>query len=329
MVTLSKVAITVGAIAVGTAIIAGVLMKNKAPQKKFKEVQLATKAEDFDPVDSPEFFGIAEDKITRNQLSTSVAKRLATQPTAPIRTFEAPKSKPKNKGSFEKTDLLTLKHRLQKKRDSVKHLTKAMRRVRLNYRKDLKSDDEKLSLTALAVGMIDKTAERVGNEDSAKAGHFGITGMKCKHLTVNGNKITLEYVGKSGVDHVKSFSDADIAKMLKKRLKRCKAKSEPILLTSDGFHVKADKVNRYLADFDISAKDIRGYLANRYMTDHLEALEEVPDNERFRKKVFLREMRKVAKKVGHQAATLRKHYLMPEIETTWIAKGKIHNIGDN
>jgi len=64
------------------------------------------------------------------------------------------------------------------------------------------------------------TSERVGNSISAKNGHFGVTEFKRKHIDVNNNTITLNYVGKSGVLHEKSFTDESCATMLKDLLKR-------------------------------------------------------------------------------------------------------------
>ncbi len=55
------------------------------------------------------------------------------------------------------------------------------------------------------------TGERIGNEASSKNGHFGITWFRKKHIKFDGNKIILKYVGKSGVEHDRSFSDGKLA----------------------------------------------------------------------------------------------------------------------
>ena len=222
-----------------------------------------------------------------------------------------------------------LANRIEKKKKAINTLVKDIRKVRLNYRKDMHSDDEKLALTAMAVAIMDKTAERIGNEGSAGDGHFGVTGFQCRHIkqigkrNVSKNWVCLEFIGKSGVCQSKTFTDPDVAKIMRSRIKRCKKKTEPVLQTSDGFKIKADKVNRYLARFGITAKDIRGYQANRLMADELKCYKGQLKGEKERKTVFMRSLRKVAGKVGHTAATLRKHYLLSHLEPNYLNRGQI------
>jgi len=213
--------------------------------------------------------------------------------------------------------------RRQKKVKSLRTLAKNITGLRHKLAIDLKDKDEKVRLTALAISIIDKTAERVGNDDSAKDGHFGVTGFRPKHIKVEGAKIRLKYTGKSGVDHEKEFTDKAMAKMLSECIKRNKGKR--LLTTEDGFEIKADKVNRYLSEFDVTAKDLRGYAANRLVIDCLTSLDGKLD-EKERKKKFSEILTKVAEKVGHQRATLKKHYLLPRVEEDYVGKGKIVNL---
>jgi DNA topoisomerase-1 len=214
------------------------------------------------------------------------------------------------------------KKRRDKKIKSIRTIASNIHKLRRRVTKDLKSDDEKTKLTALAVAIMDKTAERVGNDESAKGGHFGVTGFKNKHIEVEGNTITIKYVGKSGVDQEKKFTDKLIAGILKDCKGRCDNKEAPILSTDDGFKIKADKVNRYLRDFDITAKDIRGYSANRLMTESLKNAD-ISSDEKERKKKFQEVLKSVAERVGHQKATLKLHYLLPSIENDYVGKGKV------
>lgn len=224
-----------------------------------------------------------------------------------------------------------LKKRWAKKKEQIEVLANNMRKLRYNVSTDLKSDNEKDFLKALVVATMLATGERIGNEASASNGHFGITWFRKKHVKIDGNKITLKYVGKSGVDHDRTFSDAKLADALRKAIKN--SPSQFIFTTSDGFRVKADSVNRYLKHFDVRSKDIRGYSSNRWVIDKLKNVE-MPDketeekNERERKKLFLKTLRSVASKVGHGSGTLRKHYLIPELETSFIKEGNIIDIND-
>ena len=165
------------------------------------------------------------------------------------------------------------------------------------------------------------TSERVGNETSATNGHFGVSHFQNKHIKVNGNIVTLDYVGKSGVEHEKKFVDETSAVMLKDLLSR---KNTYLFTTKEGFQIKPDRVNRYLSNFDATSKDIRGFNANRLMVMELNRIGKTEEKDRA--KVFNASLRKIGAKVGHGAPTLRKHYLLPEIETTFYRYGDVRRI---
>jgi DNA topoisomerase-1 len=208
------------------------------------------------------------------------------------------------------------------KRDSIYSLRNNIDRLKRRVLSDLYSADEKARLTALVVRLMLMTSERIGNEDSATNGHFGVTQFKKKNIDVNGNAIHLNYVGKSGVEHEKTFSDERAAKLLKELLNR---KSQYIFVTADGFRIKPNKVNRYLKDFDAKSKDIRGYNANRYMLMELNRIGKIQD-EKERPKVFNAALRKISARIGHGPTTLRKQYLLPEIEEQFYAKGFVTKV---
>ena len=215
-------------------------------------------------------------------------------------------------------------HRWEKKKGNIENLANNVQRLRLNITKDLNSGTEKDMVTALVISIMDKTAERVGNNESASNGHYGITGLKKKHIKVDGNTVTLKYIGKSGVEQEKKFTDEKIANGLKKVLNN---NSNNVFVTSEGFKISNDRINRYLSTFDVTAKDIRGYSANKWIIKKLEQ-KELPIEEKDRKKVFSETLKSVAEKIGHGKATLRKHYLIPELETSYIEKGKIINLSN-
>jgi len=239
------------------------------------------------------------------------------------------KRAPKKIGKFVKPvhsfDFSYAIKKWDKKKKHIENLASNIRSLRYNVSRDLKSDDQKQMLTALVIAVMDKTAERVGNDDSAQSGHFGVTGFKKKHVTVIGSTVHLKYMGKSGVDHEKSFSDKQIAKALKQAIKN--SPSEFVFQTSDGFRIRADKVNRYLKEYDISAKDIRGFCANSYIISRLKKMP-VQDVEKKRKSDFNKAAKYTAIKVGHGTGTLKSHYLMPELSREYIKNGKIIDLNN-
>ena len=219
-------------------------------------------------------------------------------------------------------DKSVLKKRWVRKEKSVYNLKDNIDRLKLKVRSDLNSSDEKTMLTACIIRIMMKTSERVGNGDSALNGRFGITELKPRHIMITGNQVTLKYKGKSGVDHEKSFSDETVADILRTLKKRMHTK---LFTTDEGFEIRADKVNRYLKPFDAKTKDIRGYNCNEFMIRELHSIGRIKD-EKERPKVFNEALRKVAKKIGHGAATLRKYYLLPEIEKSFYATGSVKKI---
>jgi DNA topoisomerase-1 len=212
-----------------------------------------------------------------------------------------------------------LNKRWQSKRESIYNLRDNINKLKRAVRADLYSSDEASKLTAVVIRILLSTSERVGNEASARNGHFGITQFKPKHISLDGNKIELEYVGKSGVEHEKCFSDERVATILKPLLKR---NNEYVFTTEDGFRIRPDKVNRYLKRFNAKSKDIRGFNANRMMVMELSKYGYVKED-KDRKKIFNESLRKIASRIGHGAPTLRKQYLLPEIEEQFYSKGKL------
>ena len=215
-----------------------------------------------------------------------------------------------------------IKQRWATKRNAIYNLKNNLERLKRRVKIDLYSPDEKDRITALIVRTMLNTSERIGNEESASNGHFGITQFKKNHVKELGNRIKLNYVGKSGVEHDKDFSCPITAQLLKKLRIR---NNEFIFTTEDGFRIRPDRVNRYLKQFDVKSKDIRGFNANRMMVLELNRIGKVTE-EKARPKVFNAALRKIAERIGHGAPTLRKHYLLPEIEENFYRTGSIGRI---
>ena len=220
-------------------------------------------------------------------------------------------------------DVSEINARWDKKKKSIEELANNIHRLRLNLTRDLNGDDEKRFLTALAISVMFKTSERVGNDASSKNGHHGITNFRKKHIKINGRTVYLKYIGKSGVEHEKEFTDRILSEHLNRAVR--KSPSNYIFCTSDGFRIKADKINRYLDEYNVSAKSIRGYNANKLITEKLEKIE-IPDTEKERKTVFNKVARSVAEKIGHGVPTLKKHYMMPELADNYIFDAEIVDV---
>jgi DNA topoisomerase-1 len=180
------------------------------------------------------------------------------------------------------------------------------------------------------VALIDHTYERVGNKGSAKDGHFGVTGWLKKHVSFGPKGATIKYVGKSGVEHEKKVTDPAIKNALKNAYEACDDDGDN-LFSWDGGSVTSEKVNEYLDAFDITAKDLRGFHANREMQERLTAVrkkrKKLPEDKKAREKMlkteFLKALDETAEAVGHEASTLRSQYLVPGLEDTFLKDGTV------
>jgi len=221
-------------------------------------------------------------------------------------------------------------NRNREKADRVEGLRKSISDLRAKVKKDLTCEDPHKRLTALAVALMDCTMERVGNHDSAEDGHYGVTGWTADHIKVRGDKATITYVGKSGVDHEKVVESGPTLTALKKALKGKKGTDR--LLEDGDVGVDPEDVNAYLKEFDITAKDIRGFRANQEMCKALTEVRKngpknLPRDRKEKDKILKAEFKKaletVAEIVGHGASTLKSQYLVPNLEESYVHDGTI------
>jgi len=195
-------------------------------------------------------------------------------------------------------------------------------------KKDMKSSDTLTQLKALAVALIDHTYERVGNEQSAKEGHKGVTGWQKKDIKFLKGKARIKYVGKSGVHQTKFVTDAGALSLLKELCKGKKPSAK--LLEKDDATVTAEDVNDYLPE-GITAKDLRGLHANEEMREALKAQRakgpDLPKDRKAKGKILKDEFKKAleesAEAVGHEPATLRSQYLVPNMEKVFMQDGSV------
>ena len=252
-----------------------------------------------------------------------------------VAKFKAKKKVPKTDGSGTTTIYeygprqVAQRHKDKAKR--LKALKSSLSDLRAKVSGDMASKDPETRLTALAVALLDKTYERVGNEKSAdERGHHGITTLCVEHLTLKGKKATFTYVGKSGVKQKKVVDDPQIIQVLKHAVEG-KSPSERILCDGEDCLIRARHVNSYLKPFDITAKDLRGLHANEEMRVHLQDIrkkgENLPHPRKERDKILKAEFKDalalVAEVVGHQASTLRSQYLVPGLEKAYMKDGTV------
>lgn len=231
-------------------------------------------------------------------------------------------------------------NRNREKAKRLKKLSGSIKKLRAQVDKDLDSKDPATALTALAVALMDETAERIGSEASAAGelnhkgdGHYGVSTWQKRHVTFSGGKAHLKYTGKSGVKHDKTLNNSKVVKALKKAHESCK---EGGIFCYEGGKITASKVNEYLKPFDISAKDIRGLHANVGVRAMLESIRskggKLPEDKKEKEKKLKEEWKEaielIAEEVGHTSGTLKNQYLTPGLEDSYLKDGSVPSLTD-
>jgi DNA topoisomerase IB len=274
-------------------------------------------------------------------MTTSIALRIAARFQRAVmddHTLRVAKYKSKKKVKTQDGDEMTvyeysdkqIANRNKKKAERIEKLRKGIEKLRTKVKKDLHSQDPEKTLVALAVALMDHTYERVGNDESAKEGHFGVTGWCKKHVSFGKGSVTVSYTGKSGVKHKKKITDAAIKSALKDAYDAVEDDNDEVL-SWDGGKVTAEKVNDYLSAFDVTAKDLRGFHANRETAERLKAERKdggsLPEDKKKRAKQlkdeFLAAVKGAAEAVGHEPSTLRSQYLVPSMEEDYLRDGTV------
>ncbi|HYH75202.1 MAG TPA: hypothetical protein VD735_04550 [Candidatus Saccharimonadales bacterium] len=211
----------------------------------------------------------------------------------------------------------------QAKFDRILRFAKAlphMREVTERHLRHRTLDKEKV--LACIVRLMDEAYFRVGNEVYAKEHHtYGLTTMRSKHTTVQGDTITFDFTGKSGQHHTKHITDRTLARVVK-RLDNLPG-YEVFKYYDDGGQltsVDSSDVNAYIKELmgeEFSAKDFRTWGGTLIAAGELAAAERAA-SERERKKTVTTCVKKVARKLGNTPAVARSSYIDPRIIKAFV-----------
>ncbi|MBG6234662.1 DNA topoisomerase-1 [Pedobacter sp. CAN_A7] len=195
---------------------------------------------------------------------------------------------------------------------------KVLPQVRKRIAKDLRRKDfDEQKVLAICVQVMLKTLIRVGNESYKQLyGSYGLSTLRDKHAKINGNNLTLDFIGKKGVHHEVTLNDKTLAQLVKK----CRDIPGQELFqyyTADKERraVDSGKINNYIRDItgsDFTAKDFRTWGGT------LEALRQLakcfvdPESlDKPKKKVIVEVLDCVACKLGNTRAVCKSSYVYP------------------
>jgi len=170
---------------------------------------------------------------------------------------------------------------------------------------------------AAVVQLLETTLIRVGNSQYAQKNcSFGLTTLRDRHVDISGEKVQLEFRGKSGVDHEIEFSDRRLANIIK----QCQEIPGYEIFkyydaAGERHFVDSADVNEYLQQItqqDFTAKDFRTWAGTLLTAIELNGLGEF-DSESQAKTNITQAIKHTARQLGNRPATCRKYYVHPAI----------------
>jgi DNA topoisomerase-1 len=175
---------------------------------------------------------------------------------------------------------------------------------------------------ATVVHLLETTLIRVGNDDSAKQNNsYGLTTLKNRHVSVDGNEVRFRFTGKSGKQWSLRVRDRRIAKIIK----ACQDLPGQELIQyvdeAGNFQdVTSTDVNDYLKEItgkDITAKDFRTWAGTVLAAMALNEVESF-DSAAQAKRNLRAAIEKVAGKLGNTPTICRKCYVHPEVLNSYM-----------
>jgi DNA topoisomerase I len=186
----------------------------------------------------------------------------------------------------------------------------ALPAIRRQVEQDLaRKDLSKERVVAAVIRLLDMGSVRVGNEAYAKANKsFGATTLRNRHAQVKGQRLLLDYVGKSGKPHRISIEDARLARLVRK----CQELPGQALFQFEGADgtpqsVTSSDVNEYLRAHtgDYTAKHFRTWSASVIAFDYLNGVDGKPSLKTM--------LEMVSQRLGNTPAIARKSYVHPAL----------------
>ncbi|MCK6549123.1 hypothetical protein L6R52_24990, partial [Myxococcota bacterium] len=211
--------------------------------------------------------------------------------------------------------LATRAERQRSKFEENRAFARRLPDLRARYVADLEAPG-RTRVLALVVALIDQAYFRIGNEDSDARGVHGITTLRRRHVTITGDTVRFDYVGKKRVEQHAIVCDARLASMIRTLRAACRRPDDRLF--RDGAKViTAADVNAYLAELGVTAKQFRTFHATRLAREGLLAARDVPADGRA--KAVDAVITRVALQLGHTPAVCRQHYVDPVVVDAYLA----------
>ncbi|MGB3608463.1 DNA topoisomerase IB [Psychroserpens sp.] len=202
--------------------------------------------------------------------------------------------------------------------DQLEH----MRRVTGQHLRKRKLDRNKVMATMLR--LLESAFFRPGSDTYAKQNStYGLTTLRHKHLSIDGNEIIFKYNGKSNKEQEKHIVDKKLAKIVKEIDDLPGYEVFKYLDENDNIvDVKIDDLNAYIRDVmgeDFSAKDFRTWAGTMIAAMALDEIGVVSEEDQKKlDKNIKQAVVQVSEKLGNTPSVARSSYIDPRIIEEYV-----------
>lgn len=200
----------------------------------------------------------------------------------------------------------------------LREFAAALPKLRAKVDRDLaRSGLPRERVLAAVVRLLERTLMRVGNDEYAREnGSFGLTTLRAKHVTVDGEAMRFRFKGKSGKVHEIDAKDPRAARVVRK-CRRLPGQTLFGYLDDEGVDrtVGSGDVNEYLREAtgsDFTAKDFRTW-AGTVVAAIVLAAADPPASDAEAARGINEAIDEVAGALGNTRAIARTSYVHPEI----------------
>lgn len=183
---------------------------------------------------------------------------------------------------------------------------------------------------ALVVRLMDEAYFRVGGEEYAKDNqHYGISTLRSKHISISGDTVNFDFVGKSGQRQTQKLTNRRMANIIK-MLDELPGYEVFKYFDDEGnlTRIKSSDVNEYIKEVmgdEFSAKDFRTWGGTLLATAGLSEAEWA-ESEGERKKIVAATVAKVARRLGNTPAIARSSYIDPRVISSFVDNNDLQKV---
>ncbi len=210
------------------------------------------------------------------------------------------------------------KSRSEHKFDRLFQFGQRLPHIRKRIQADLRRKElDKPKVIAIALRTMEETLIRVGNASYEKLyGSYGLTTLRNRHVTIQGQKALFRFKGKKGVLQKIELKESHLVKLLQKVMD---IPGQELFQYHDkgGGHRPLDsgEVNEYLRDAagdEFSCKDFRTWAGSVYALQLLSGMDPYQSNAEC-KRQLVEVVTGVSCRLGNTATVCRKYYIDPRL----------------